>query len=186
LTRLKCESRQLVGGEEEPRDSGGERRVPEAAPGAGSDAGPVGPRPQTDPAAVESRSCLARARARDRSAEHASAMPEIRENASITRKRRIWIPINIHPWPIAAEPPKSVRWLTDYAITTETRWRAYIFSLHCARHTCEIFARRCHMANAAGRLVRVRAVPRLWCNVSQTYNPQHRGVTLPVETYARY
>ena len=113
-------------------------------------------------------------------------MPEIRENASITRKRRIWIPINIHPWPIAAEPPKSVRWLTDYAITTETRWRAYIFSLHCARHTCEIFARRCHMANAAGRLVRVRAVPRLWCNVSQTYNPQHRGVTLPVETYARY
>jgi hypothetical protein len=114
------------------------------------------------------------------------AMPEIRENASITRKRRIWIPINIHPWPIAAEPPKSVRWLTDYAIMTETRWRAYIFSLHCARHTCEIFARRCHMANAAGRLVRVRAVPRLRCNVSQTYNPQHRSVTLPVETCARY
>ena len=75
-----------VGGDEKPRDSGGERRVPEAAPGSGRDVGPAGPRPQPDPAAVESGSYLARAR--DRSAEQASAMPEIGENASFIRKRR--------------------------------------------------------------------------------------------------
>ena len=91
-TPCSIRDREPVGGDEKPRASAGERRVPEAAPGAGRDVGPVGPRPHPDPAAVESRSCLARAR--DRSAEQASAMPEIGENASITRKRRIWIPIN--------------------------------------------------------------------------------------------
>ena len=77
----------VVGGDEESRDSGGERRVREGAPGAGRDVGSVGPRPQPDPAAVDSRSCLASARVR--SAEQAGAMPENRENASI--------PINNNP-----------------------------------------------------------------------------------------
>lgn len=81
-----------VGRSDEPRDSGGEMRVPEAGPAAGRDVGSVGPRPQPDPAALESRSCLAWARVK--SVEQASVMPENRDYASITRRRWIGIPIN--------------------------------------------------------------------------------------------
>ncbi len=64
-------------------------------------------------AAVESRRCLARAR--DRSAEQASTKPEIRENASITRKRRIWIPINTRGWPPDSAFRAQLRYLVQKA-----------------------------------------------------------------------
>ena len=53
---------------------------------------PTDPQSQPNAVAVESRSCSARQR--ERSAGQASGVPENRENASITRKKRIAIPIN--------------------------------------------------------------------------------------------
>ena len=53
---------------------------------------PMSPGPLLDAAAVESRSCLARPR--EGPEKQASGVPENRENASITGKRRISIPIN--------------------------------------------------------------------------------------------